>query len=168
MNFFRRLCALAACLILLAIPALAVSAAPAAVPYSLIVNGKTLDLSDLPRPVYESASGSVMIPLRKTAEALGLSVQWLGDEQCAFVEDSVQSARVFDGSASVRWTGKLKIIDLTRDTTMTAPALLFKGYTYVPAQLFEEFFNTVSVSNGVVTVEPNVYTIDQPTVDSAA
>ena len=43
--------------------------------YTLTVNGADIDLSDLPRAIYES-DGHIMIPLRKTAEALGYRVEW--------------------------------------------------------------------------------------------
>ena len=133
------------------------SAAP--VSYSLKVNGQTPDLSDLPRPIYEE-DGSVMIPLRKTAEALGLTVAWRADLHAAQVEDSVQSALVQDGSAAADFTGKLTVINLTREETMPAAARIFQGYTYVPASYFEWFFNDVTVSGTAVSVDPIVYYLD--------
>ena len=46
--------------------------------YTLTVNGTEIDLSDLPRAIYES-DGHIMIPLRKTADALGYRVEGRGD-----------------------------------------------------------------------------------------
>jgi hypothetical protein len=154
-------------LVLLALPALllvpaaaagAPAAAPAA-PTTLVVNGRTLDLQGLPRALYWENS-SVMIPLRKTAEALGETVTWDSDLRAARVEDSVQSALLRDRSASVEWTGKLQVINLSRTTDLPAPAVIWSGYTYVPASFFEELFNTVTVSGTTVTVAPIVYTLD--------
>lgn len=139
----------------LVLPAQAVSPA-----WTLTVNGKAMDLSALPAPVREE-NGTVMIPLRLTAEALGLTVTWLPEEKAARVEDSVQSALIRFGSADVAWTGKLKVINLSRDTAMDAPAAVVRGVTYVPARLFEEYFCTVSIGSGTVDVEPIVYTVDQ-------
>lgn len=148
---------------LAAVPALAAAPQPIVVSqpaaYTLTVNGSALDLSTLPRPLYKDGS-TVMVSLRKTAEALGLTVTWLPSEKGMQVEDSVQSATLHSGSTAVKWTGKLKIIDLSRDTELASAAVIWSGYTYVPAEFFEEFFCTVSTAGGAVDIAPIVYTLD--------
>lgn len=54
--------------------------------YTLTVNGAVIDLSDLPRAIYES-DGHIMIPLRKTAEALGCRVEWDAETGNITVDD---------------------------------------------------------------------------------
>jgi len=151
----RRL-ALVLCLALLLLTG---QAAAAGAGRSLTVNGKTLDLSDLPRQVWEE-DGCVMIPLRRTAEALGCTVSWLPEERCARVEDSIQSVAVRAGSAEAGWVGKLTVINLTRTETMDAKAVILEGTTYVPAKLFEGFFDQVTVGEACVSVMPGICTPD--------
>jgi hypothetical protein len=153
-----------AALLALLLPAQA-AAVPAPAPLTLTVNGQVVQ--DLPRPLYK-ADGCVMVPLRKTAEALGYAVCWNYTLHGAQVDDSVQSALVKDGSRTVAWTGELKIIDLTRETELESAAVVLDGHTYVPARFFEELFNTVEVTDSGVTISPNVYTIDQSLPAQAA
>jgi len=129
--------------------------------YVLSVNGKTIDTSDIPKGVYYEGE-TLMVPLRKTAENLGYEVSWLPDEKEIKVEDGIQYAVMHNGSADVNWTGKLKIINLTHESTLLENAVITDGCTYVPAAFFEDFFNTVDVKENTVSISPVVYQIDDP------
>ena len=62
--------------------------------YTLTVNGTEIDLSDLPRAIYES-DGHIMLPLRKTAEALGYRVEWDAETGNITVDDDyIQGAHL--------------------------------------------------------------------------
>lgn len=145
------LCAL--CLLALTLTALA---SPAA----LTVGGKAVDTSGLPRQVYVH-NGTVMVPFRKTAQALGYAVSWNDRLHCAQAEDGIQSVRVSDGSAAANWTGKLTVINLTRQTDLAEKAVIVQGVTYVPAALFEGFFNDVTVKGGAVDISPQMAYLDE-------
>lgn len=75
------------------------------------------------------------------------------------MEDSVQSALVKDRMTQAKFTGKLKIINLSQDVELTAPVQTQKGITYVPASFFEPFFNDVVVNDGNVSISAQVSTI---------
>ena len=93
--------------------AVAADAAPAESPaaYTVVVNGKTLDLSGLPVAPYEE-DGVVMVPLRKVGEALGYRVDWDAETGAITIDDDyIQGATLFDGSAKAVFTGHLKVID---------------------------------------------------------
>lgn len=152
MKHIRRSVLCVFCLLALTLPIFAASGSTV---YTLSVNGTIVDVRSLPKPVY-TQNGTVMIPFRKTAEALGYAVTWNDREHCAQAEDRIQSASVCGGSAVVRWTGKLAVIDLTRQTALKEKAVIAQGVTYVPAQLFEEFFNDVVIRDGVVSISPQM------------
>jgi hypothetical protein len=127
--------------------------------YALIVNHKNIDLGDLPKNIYKD-NNCMMIPLSKTAEALGYTVTWLPDERGIRIEDSIQSAIVHEGSSDVSWIGKLRVIDLTRESNLESDVVILNGYTYISAQFFESFFNEVTVDDGIVSISPVVYSIE--------
>lgn len=131
------------------------AAAPA---YTLTVNGKPMQVSKSELMPYEQ-KGTVLVPLRATAEALGYKVSWVAAEKAVSVEDRIQSALVKSGSTQVKFTGKLKIINLSQDMVLPVPAQTKKGTMYVPASFFEPFFNEVVVKEGNVSISAQMSSI---------
>ena len=127
--------------------------------YTLTVNGTEIDLSDLPRAIYES-DGHIMIPLRKTAEALGYRVEWDAETGNITVDDYIQGALLHSGTAKAVFTGHLKVIDMSREVENSAETVIYDGYTYVPADFFEEFINDVTVDGMNISVSPSVAELD--------
>lgn len=126
---------------------------------TIIANGQAVDLLDLPVDFYKEGE-TTMVPLRRIAEALGLTVEWDPDTGAVTVEDSVQKATLWDGEQRVSFAGKLQIIDLSREVDCPAAVTVRQWHTYVPLSLFEEFFNDVSETEASVTVTPHMYQID--------
>ena len=127
--------------------------------YTLTVSGKTVDASSLPRAVYD-VDGTVMVPLRLTAKALGYDVSWNGKAGQIIVEDRIQKAVLRSGSTTARFIGKLKVINLTRDESMSAAAVIYSGCTYVPADFFGYFLNDVTVDGSSVSIAPQMAQLD--------
>ena len=128
--------------------------------YTLTVNGTEIDLSDLPREIYES-DVHIMIPLRKTAEALGYRVEWDAETGNITVDDDyIQGAHLHSGTAKAVFTGHLKVIDMSREVENAVETVIYEGYTYVPADFFEEFFNDVVVDGMSVSVAPETVELD--------
>ena len=95
--------------------------------YTLTVNGADIDLSDLPRAIYES-DGHIMIPLRKTAEALGCRVEWDAETWNITVDDDyIQCAHLHSGTAKAVFTGHLKVIDMSREVENSAETVIYDG-----------------------------------------
>ena len=94
--------------------------------YTLTVNGTEIDLSDLPRAIYES-DGHIMIPLRKTAEALGYRVEWDAETGNITVDDYIQGALLHSGTAKAVFTGHLKVIDMSREVENSAETVIYDG-----------------------------------------
>lgn len=127
--------------------------APAA--YTLTVSSKELDLSVLPKAPYEE-NGVLMVPLRLIGEALGYSVDWDPESGAITVDDNyIQKATLFNGSATVSFESRLKVIDMTHPWENDAPTACYDGCTYVPLTFFETFFNDVSLQNGRISVSPS-------------
>lgn len=128
--------------------------------YTLTVNGTDIDLSDLPRAIHEN-DGHIMIPLRKTAEALGYRVEWDAETGNITVDDDyIQGAVLHSGTTKVVFTGHLKVIDMSREVENAVETVIYEGYTYVPADFFEEFFNDVTVDGMSISVETSTVELD--------
>ena len=95
--------------------------------YTLKVNGTVIDLSDLPRAIYVS-DGHILIPLRKTAEALGYRVEWDAETGNITVDDDyIQGAHLHSGTTKAVFTGHLKVIDMSREVENSAETVIYDG-----------------------------------------
>ena len=98
-----------------------------------------------------------MVPLRKIAEALGYQVGWDPETGAITVEDTyVQKATLFDGTEKVIFEGKLQIIDMSREIEHAVKTAVRNGYTYVPLEFFEEFWNDTAIEGTMITVVPSM------------
>lgn len=135
-----------------------VSAAASTSAYTLTVNGKEIQTSKTGLMPFEH-KGTVLVPLRATAESLGYEVSWIAADKAIRVEDRIQSVTVKNGSTLAKFTGKLKVINLTQDVELPEPVQSKKGVTYVPASFFEPFFNEVVVKEGNVSISAQMSSI---------
>jgi hypothetical protein len=127
----------------------------AAVPYTITVNDKTLDLGKLPLAPYTEGD-TIMVPLRMIGEALGYEVNWNSETKAITIDDHyIQRATLFNGTATVIFKGELQIIDMSREVQNTAKTVIHNGYTYVPLQFFREFFNDTTVTGNVIMIAPS-------------
>lgn len=123
--------------------------------YRIIVNEKEIETDDLPYQPYNRGD-TVMVPLRKIAEALGYTVNWNAQTGAVTIDDDyIQKATLYGDSAEVEFKGHLKIIDMSRQVEMEQQAIIYDGYTYVPLSFFREFFNDAEVNDMVITVAPS-------------
>nr|WP_154891221.1 copper amine oxidase N-terminal domain-containing protein [Paenibacillus xylanexedens] len=134
------------------------SAAASTPEYTLTVNGKEIQTSKTKLMPFEQ-KGTVLVPLRATAESLGYKVSWIAADKATRVEDSIQSVIVKEGNTLAKFTGKLKVINLTHDVELPVPVQSRKGITYVPASFFEPFFNEVIVKEGNVSISAQMSSI---------
>jgi len=108
-------------------------------PYAVVVEEDiVIDFSDLPLNVFADGE-SLMIPLRKTAEALGFTVSW---------DSSNDTITVMNGDNGVVLMGGDMMIsviqgDLMTDGALSAAPQIHQGCTYVAADFFELFGKTV-------------------------
>lgn len=128
--------------------------------FSLLVNGNELTLDDLPAEPYIEGE-TVMVPLRKFAEALGYNVTWDYDTQSVTVDDdSIQKATLKNRSREAVFEGHLKVINMSRTIENERETVVRDGYTYVPLEFFREFLNETIVENGVISVSPQMCELD--------
>ncbi|WP_251421377.1 stalk domain-containing protein [Veillonella agrestimuris] len=122
--------------------------------YQIVVEGKTVAL---PKGVVPALRGKsdVLIPLRAVGEALNYDITWQPDRKAAHLEMSIASMEFPVGQSTYYRKGKLQIINLDMDYPMDDAPVLINGVTYVPAKIFEEFLNdvTVDAGNRIVTIE---------------
>lgn len=122
--------------------------------YTIVVEGKPVVL---PEGVILAlqGKGDVLIPLRAVGEALGYDITWQPDRQAAHLEMSIASMDFPLGQSTYYRKGKLQVINLDMDYPMDDAPVLINGVTYVPAKIFEEFLNdvTVDAGNRTVTIE---------------
>jgi len=124
--------------------------------YAIVVNDQTLNLDDLPITPYHEGD-TIMVPLRKIGEALGYTVGWDAESGAITLDDNyIQKATFYNGTAKVVFEGKLKIIDLSREIENAVQTVIHDGYTYVPLEFFQEFFNDTVVDGYAITVAPSM------------
>lgn len=124
--------------------------------YAIMVNGKALDIRGLPVAPYEE-NGTIMVPLRKIGEALGYEVEWDAETRAITVDDKyIQKATLFDGVAAVVFEGKLQIVNMSREVENAVPTVIHNGYTYVPLEFFQEFFNDTAVEGAMIKIAPSM------------
>ena len=123
--------------------------------YTIIVNEQALDLSDLPIAPYKEGD-TMMVPLRKIGEALGYKVGWNSETKLITIEDYyIQKATLVNGTTSVIFEGKLQVINMSREIENAVPTVIHNGYTYVPLEFFQEFFNDTSIEGTTITIAPS-------------
>lgn len=119
--------------------------------YTITVNGKIIDLKDLPYSAYKKGD-TIMVPLHIIAEALDYDVSWLSKTKQTVIEDSIQKAIVTNNSKTVQFVGKLKIINLDKEVELYEKIATHKKVTYVPVEFFEYFFNDVNVDGTSIAI----------------
>ncbi len=153
-----------AALCALCVPALAAedAADTAAAPIAVFVgpDQRELDLSALPSaPYYEG--GTLMVPLRAVAEALGYAVGWDAATGTITVDDEyIQYAALHGGSAAAEFGCYLQVIDLSRTVENAAATVILAGRSYVPAAFFAEFFNDVTLTEKGLFIAPQTAELD--------
>ena len=123
--------------------------------YHLLVQGRAVDTSDLPAPAHNK-DGVVMVPLRRTAEALGYTVMWDKDTNQTRLDMSIAYMYFSPGMKDYERMGKLKVININHIYEFGAPPELIEGVLYVPAEVFTAFYNDVSIAGNEVTILPQV------------
>lgn len=122
--------------------------------YQIVVEGKTVAI---PKGVVPALRGKsdVFIPLRAVGEALSYDITWNQELQAAHLEMSIASMDFPLGQSTYYRKGKLQVINLDMDYPMDDGPVLVNGVTYVPAKIFEEFFNDVVIDsvNHIVAIE---------------
>ncbi len=83
--------------------------------------------------IYYTDTGTLMLPLRETAETLGLTVKWIGTDKTVEVADDVTSAKLHTNQNRYETAAKLPV-------ELAAGAENRSGTVYVPCSFFEEFF----------------------------
>ena len=117
---------------------------------------RELNTDGLPMKAY-SEDGVVMVPLRRVSEALGYVVDWNPENGEITVDDDyIQSAVLRHNSKNVIFSGKLKVIDMSRETENIRETVIINGCTYVPAAFFREFLNDVTVTGNTVIITPSM------------
>ena len=117
--------------------------------WSLEANGKNIDGAIIDYGVVQ------LVPLRAVAEALGYTVGWDAATGQVTVDAPIQVAAFKDGSHEVIFTGKLTTINLSGVAEMDMPAEINDGTMYVPAVIFQRFFNEVRIGDKLITIEPS-------------
>lgn len=129
--------------------------APQKETYTIVVNGQIIDLSDLPVSPYKEGT-TVMVPLRKIGEALGYKVDFDPKTNAITIDDEyIQKAILFDGTTTVVFEGRLKVINMSREIENQVPTVIHDGCAYVPLEFFAEFFNDTVIDGSNITIAPS-------------
>lgn len=110
------------------VPSVAAPVAPSftKAAFELNVLGKTLDLTEA--PIILTMEGKTMLPLRKTAEAMGYTVRWDAIKKAALLENNGMSITLYWNSANY--------LRDTKDYTLSLKPMVVKNSLYVPTDFF--------------------------------
>lgn len=134
-------------------PALTVQTSGQILPEYTILIGRNSAQTPLTAPVYEK-NGVLMVPLRPVAEQLGYTVAWDEEKQCAFIETNTVYMHLYPGVDMYERIGSLKTVNLNHIYQYGIGPENVEGMLYVPAKLFEAFFNDVFIEEGSLVIAP--------------
>ena len=75
-------------------------------------------------------------------------------------DDYIQKSRSVQRFGRGIFDGRLKVIDMTRENILNGRTEEKGGMIYVSSDLFEEFFNTVTVNGSSIDISPSMCEID--------
>lgn len=126
-------------------------------PWKVVVNGKVLDLDSTKSPFEDGET--LMIPVCEVAEALGYKAE-LNGENVTIDDDYIQKATLTNGSDKAVFEGHLKVIDMSREVTLSVPMKMIGGCAYVSSEFFAEFFNDVTIGENTVEIAPSMVELE--------
>lgn len=129
-----------------------ISPAPAA--YEVSADGKVIDFGkDAP---FEE-NGTVMVPVRKTAEALGFTVTWDGEHKGVKLDNGEVNTIIYIGTDSY-YMASSTAIGMSAPESLGAAPVLKASVTYAPASLFGVLYcneNAVRVDDNRIFISKN-------------
>lgn len=134
-------------------PVLTVQTSGQILPDYTIFIGQNSAKTPLTAAVYEK-NGVLMVPLRPVAEQLGYTVDWDDENQCAFIETNTVYMHLYPGVDMYERIGSLKTINLNHIYQYGIGPENIDGMLYVPANLFEAFFNDVFIEDRSLIIAP--------------
>lgn len=134
-------------------PELTIQSSGQMLPDYTIFIGQSKSQIPLTETVYEK-HGVMMVPLRPVAERLGYTVDWDNETQCAYIGMNIAYMYVYPGVDMYERIGSLKTINLNHIYQYGTGPENIDGVLYVPAQLFEAFFNDVFIEDYSLVIAP--------------
>lgn len=131
---------------------------PAPAPYEVTVDGKTLDFG---KDVPFTDNGVIMVPVRKTAEALGFTVTWDGEHKGVKLDNGEVNTIIYIGTDSY-YMASSTAIGMSAPESLGAAPVLKDSVSYAPAGLFGVLY----CNKDAVKVDENRITIDKSVEDS--
>lgn len=143
-------------------PVLTIQSSGQMLPDYTIFIGQSRAQTPLTETVYEK-NGVIMVPLRPVAEQLGYTVTWNNESQYASIEMNVAYMYLYPGVDMYERIGSLKTVNLNHIYQYGIGPENVNGVLYVPANLFEAFFNDVFIEDYSLIIAPQeVYLHDVP------
>lgn len=118
---------------------------------SIDINGAPAQLGELKVFVQ---NGNVMIPLRKTAEALGFTITWDEEKHTATIDNGEVKTDLQIGFDNYYKVSSSQI-GLTQAKQLGTAPMLIDGNTYIPAQMYNLLFsnpNAAVVKDGKLSI----------------
>lgn len=121
----------------------------------VFINNKVLELGEL-KPFVRN--GNIMVPLRKTAEALGFTVIWDEENYTAHIDNNKCKTDFQIGFDSY-FKASSQAIGLTQAVPLGTSPMLVNGSTYVPVKVFAMLFSypdSVNVDDGTLSITETI------------
>jgi hypothetical protein len=113
----------------------------------IVVNGEIIEA---PLPTVDGFNGTILVPLRAVAEALGLTITWNGADRSILVDGNEISIKMWIDGSYYSESGQTSL-------DFGPSPQLIDGYTYVPFYFFRELFEfDAYIFEGQIVFDENV------------
>ena len=128
--------------------------------YTVQVNGQDLDLDGT--NIYTKGT-TILVPLRKSAEALGFTLTWNPTTKSTDLDNGTIKTSITVGSNSYAYTSS-KAIGMSAPTTLGSAPMIIGGNTYIPVTLYNILYN----DPGSIQITDTSLNIKSPSVATKA
>ena len=132
--------------------------------YTLQVNGQDLDLEGT--NIYTKGT-TILIPLRKSAEALGFTLTWNPKTKSTELNNGTIKTNITVGSNSYAYTSSKAI---SEPITLGSAPMIIGGNTYIPITLYNILYNdpgTIQITDTSLNIKKPATAIKAVTVEPA-
>ena len=134
--------------------------------YTLQVNGQDLDLDGT--NIYTKGT-TILVPLRKSAEALGFTLTWNPKTKSTELDNGIIKTSITVGSNAYTYTSS-KAVGVSEPMTLGSAPMIIGGNTYIPITLYNILYNdpgTIQITDTSLNIKKPVTAIKAVTSESA-
>lgn len=134
--------------------------------YTLQVNGQDIDLAGI--NIYTKGT-TILVPLRKSAEALGFTLTWNPKTKSTELDNGTIKTSITVGSNAYAYTSS-NAIGISEPIMLGSAPIMIGGNTYIPITLYNILYNnpgTIQITDTSLNIKKPATTIKTGTGEAA-